>query len=310
VPADSPPADLRTGGVTDHYAWLGLTPDGEHGLRAAPRGGAPGRVFGGAVAAQALLAAGRTVPRDRAVHSAHAYFVRPALTTETTTFRTDTVRDGGSYTTRRVAAEQGSDVVLELLASFSLPEEGFRHQEPALDAPGPEDLPGPGDVAADTDGPVRDWFAHLPARHPFELRFAEPLPRLATARGEPAPLRQRFWFRCRAPLPDAPLLHACALTYASDMLLLSASLGPHQTTVGAPDLLSASLDHTVWFHTPARVDDWLFYDQSSSWAGGGRTLCHGRVFARSGRLVATVAQEGMIRQRNPRTGARSARCGS
>jgi acyl-CoA thioesterase II len=287
----------------DLRALLELTPDAEHGadlLRAAPRGRTPGRVFGGAVAAQALLAAGRTVPADRAVHSLHAYFVRPADATAPTDFRTDRVRDGGSYTTRRVGAEQRGEVVLELLASFSAAEEGFTHQVPALDAPGPDDLPGPEEALAGVEGPVRDWLARLPARHPFELRFAEPLPRLATARGEVAPPRQRFWFRARDPLPDVPLVHACALTYASDMLLLSSALGPHRTMVGAPDLRSASLDHALWFHSPARADDWLFYDQDSSWAAGGRTLCHGRVLDASGRLVLTVAQEGMIRPTTPR----------
>jgi acyl-CoA thioesterase II len=300
VPVEAQPADqpgLRPDGATDLRDLLRLAPAGTGLLRAAPRGSAPGRVFGGAVAAQALLAAGSSVQEGRAVHSLHAYFVRPADTAAPTQFRTTAVRDGGSYTTRRVDAEQRDEVVLELLASFAGAEDGFAHQVPALEAPAPEDLPGPPEAMAGVEGPVREWFERLPARHPFELRFAEPLPRLATARGERTLPRQRFWFRSRDPLPDEPLVHACALTYASDMLLLSSSLGPHGTMVGAPDLRSASLDHAVWFHSPARADEWLFYDQDSSWAAGGRTLCHGRVFDRSGRLVATVAQEGMIRPR-------------
>jgi acyl-CoA thioesterase II len=289
VPGEPPPTDLR--------AVLALAPAGTHAFRGAARSSAPARAFGGAVAAQALLAAGRTVPADRGVHSLHAYFVRQADTALPTALRVAPVRDGGSYTTRRVEAEQRGEVVLELLASFSVAEDGDTHQVPELRAPDPEDLPGPEDAMTEADGPVREWFARLPARHPFELRFAEPLPRLATARGELAPPRQRFWFRTRDRLPQDPLLHAGALTYASDMLLLSSALGPHRTMVGAPDLRSASLDHAVWFHSPARADDWLFYDQDSSWAAGGRTLCNGRVFDRTGRLVLTVAQEGMIRRR-------------
>jgi acyl-CoA thioesterase-2 len=301
MPGEAQPADQHDGAdrPTSMPAVLDLAQAGPQLFRAAPRGATPGRVFGGAVAAQALLAAGRTVPADRAVHSLHAYFVRPADATLPTELRVDPVRDGGSYTTRRVSAEQRGEVVLDLAASFSVAEDGFTHQVPALDAPAPEDLPGPEEAMTGVEGTVRDWFARLPARHPFELRFAEPLPRLATGRGELAPPRQRFWFRCRDPLPDLPLVHACAVTYASDMLLLSSSLGPHGTMVGAPDLRSASLDHAVWFHSPVRADDWLFYDQESSWAAGGRTLCHGRVFDRSGRLVVTVAQEGMIRRRFP-----------
>jgi acyl-CoA thioesterase II len=298
VPGTPPPLPAAAGeqapGLT---ALLELEQAAPQVFRAGPRSSTAGRVFGGAVAAQALLAAGRTVVADRAVHSLHAYFVRPADASLATDYRVQPVRDGGSYTTRRVSAEQRGEVVLELSASFSVAEEGFAHQVPQLDAPDPDGLPGPEEARAGTDGMVREWFGRLPGRHPFELRFAEPLPRIATGRGELAAPRQRFWFRCRDRLPAEPLVHSCAVTYASDMLLLSSSLGPHGTMIGAPDLRSASLDHAVWFHSPVRADEWLFYDQESSWAAGGRTLCSGRIFDRSGRLVLTVAQEGMIRHR-------------
>ncbi|WP_375335653.1 hypothetical protein [Blastococcus sp. TML/C7B] len=147
---------------------------------------------------------------------------------------------------------------------------------------------------------MRSWFGDLFRRHPFELRFDGELPRVAAARGEAAPPHQRFWLRAPGALPDEPLVHAAALAYASDMLLLSTSLAPHARAVGAPDVAAASLDHAVWFHRPTRVDDWHCYEQESSWAAGGRSLMHGRVFDRSGRLVMTVAQEGMVRALGPR----------
>jgi acyl-CoA thioesterase II len=268
-------------------------------FRARPRSRTADRVFGGAVAAQAVLAAGRTVDPARRLHSLHAYFLRPGDASLPTEYGVTAVRDGGSYTTRQVTTEQGGRTTLLLTASFSLPEDGWEHQVPELDAPAPDELPAPEESMADADGPVRQWLLSLPRRHPFEFRLAAELPRAAAGRGESAPPRQRFWLRSRAALPDDPLVHGAAATYASDMLLLSTSLAPHATMIGAPDVASASLDHAVWFHGPFRADEWLFYDQESSWAAGGRGLCHGRLFDRAGRLVATVAQEGMIRRRDP-----------
>jgi acyl-CoA thioesterase-2 len=258
------------------------------------------RVFGGAVAAQALLAAGRTVDPDRSVHSLHAYFLRPGDTALPFDFRVSATRDGGSFTSRQVSAEQGGRAVLTLSASFQLPEGGFEHQVPRLDAAPPEALPDPPRAMAGAEGVVGEWLGRLAGRHPFEFRFDGELPRFAAARGEPAAPRQRFWFRSRESLPDDPRVHTGALAYASDMLLLSTSVAPHAMAIGFPDLVSASLDHAVWFHSPVRADEWLFYDQESSWASGGRTLCSGRIFDRDGRLAVTVVQEGMIRRRAPR----------
>jgi acyl-CoA thioesterase-2 len=143
----------------------------------------------------------------------------------------------------------------------------------------------------------RRWFSGLAERHPFDLRFDGELPRVAAGRGERVEPRQRFWFRSREPLADEQLVHSCAATYASDMLLLSTSVALHGTMFGSPDVAFASLDHAVWFHGPFRADDWLYYDQESSWAGAGRAVCQGRMFDRAGRLVATVMQEGMVRRR-------------
>ncbi|MDK3256889.1 acyl-CoA thioesterase [Blastococcus capsensis] len=296
---DYPPAVVRRPGATPAglAGLLDLTPVEEGVFTAAPRSTVAGHAFGGAVAAQALLAAGRTVPAERAVHSIHGHFLRPGDVTAPTDFRVAPVRDGGSYTLRSVVAEQHGAAVFVLTASFQAPEEGWRHQLPQLDAPAPDELPPLEEAAATTDGPVRQWLDWLAERHAFDFRFVGELPRAAAARGETADPRQRFWLRSREPLPDKPLAHSCGVAYASDMLLLGAALAPHATTIRAPGVAAASLDHAVWFHQPARVDQWLFYDQESSWAGGGRTLCRGRIFDRSGRLVATVAQEGMVRRR-------------
>src|SRR5215213_5461265 len=204
------------------------------------------RVFGGEVAAQSLIAAGRTVPAGRPVHSLHAYFLRPGSAALPVVYDVETIRDGGSYTTRRVTARQQGEATFSLSASFHAPENGFAHQVPQPTMPPPDDLPGTEEALADDQ-----------------------------------------------------LVHSCAATYASDMLLLSVSLGPHDAMFGAADVAFASLDHAVWFHGPFRADDWLYYDQEGSWAGGGRAVCHGRMFDRAGRLVATVMQEGMVRRRRP-----------
>jgi acyl-CoA thioesterase-2 len=276
---------------------LHLAHAGENRYSARGRTDSTERAFGGAVVAQALLAAGGTVPADRRVHSIHAHFLRPSDASAPTHYQVTAVRDGGSYTIRHVTAEQRDSVMLLLTASFQAPEDGWEHQVPQLDAPPPESASTPAEAMAVTDGPLRSWFERLPLRHPFDLRFAAELPRIAAGRGESAAPRQRLWLRCRETLPDEPLVHAGALAYASDMLLLSTALAPHARMIGAPDVVSASLDHAVWFHAPVRADEWLFYDQESSWAASGRALCQGRMYDRSGRLVLTVVQEGMIRRR-------------
>jgi acyl-CoA thioesterase-2 len=282
---------------TDLRDLLALDQAGEDLFRAPGRSSVYARAFGGAVLAQALLAAGRTVPADREVHSLHAYFLRPGDPEQPTDYRVERIRDGASYTTRRVTGRQRGRETLTLTASYQLPRDGFEHQMPALDAPPPEELPSPEDVLPGAEGPVRQWLGRLALRHPFDFRFAAELPRFAAARGEGAPPVQRFWFRSRDRLPDDPLLHSCAAAYATDMLLLSTAVAPHGTMIGAPGLETASLDHAVWFHRPVRVDDWLFFDQESSWAAETRGFCSGRVFDRAGRLVLTVAQEGMVRTR-------------
>jgi acyl-CoA thioesterase-2 len=255
------------------------------------------RIFGGEVAAQALVAAGRTVPADRKVHSLHGYFLRPGDASVPIIYRVEATRDGGAFTTRRVICTQFGEPIFQLAASFQTPEEGLSHQVPKLAVTAPEELP-PGEVTmARADPETQAWFAMVRERFPIELRFTKELPRAATRRGEAGQPQQQFWLRAAAPLPDDPLVHVCAVTYASDMMLLSSSLPPHRLVIGQPGLQFASLDHAIWFHSNFRADDWLFYDQQGTWAGSGRALCRGMFFDRAGVLVASVMQEGLVRVR-------------
>jgi acyl-CoA thioesterase-2 len=254
------------------------------------------RAFGGLVAGQALVAAGRTVPDDRRVHSLHAYFLRPGDTGAPILYTVEPVRDGGSFTTRRVLAVQHGETIFSLSASFQVPEDGPAYQEPVLDVPGP----GESAVAGPVTSAAQAWYDEFLRRFPVEVRFpeADGPAWLTIMRGEQGPPRQRFWVRSRQPLPDDPLVHVCAVTYVSDLFLISSAMPPHGLATGGRSVSAASLDHAVWFHAPFRFDDWLFYDQSSTWAAGARALCRGLLFDRSGRLVASVMQEGMIRVRD------------
>ena len=255
------------------------------------------RVFGGQVAGQALVAAGRTVGPDRRVHSLHSYFLRPGDPSVPLIYEVDAIRDGGSFTTRRVVAIQHGEAVFHLSASFQRPSTGFEHQIPVADSPTPDELPTAAEWIKDADETTQRWFALLKERFPLEVRFMGEPTRAAALRGEAAPPRQRMWIRSSDRLPDDPLVHACAATYASDLFLLASALPPHGYVMGDEGLLAASLDHAVWFHRPFRADDWLLYDQEGTWAGDGRALCRGLLFDPSGALVATVMQEGLLRLR-------------
>jgi acyl-CoA thioesterase II len=246
------------------------------------------RVFGGEVAGQALVAAARTVEPARTVHSLHAYFLRPGDPARPILYQVDPIRDGRSFTTRRVVGIQHGEAIFTLSASFQVHEDGLHHQLPVLDAPDPDELP----EAATTVPGQENWYA----RFPIELRFPDGPPGVSTD----ATPRQLTWMRSPERLPDDPALHACAATYFSDLLLLSTALRPHQRVLGDPRLQMASLDHAVWFHAPFRADNWLGYQQEGTWAGGARALCRGYLFDRHGTLVATVMQEGLIRLRDAR----------
>ncbi|NKY54939.1 acyl-CoA thioesterase [Nocardia flavorosea] len=269
---------------------------GDYRFRGRTHDGPARRSYGGEVAGQAVLAAGRTAPADRPIHSAQTYFLLPGDTTVPTEFVVEPVRDGGSFSTRQVEAIQNDRVTFTMLASFHRPEEGLEHQVATLDTPGPDELP---DIATAFAGfpEALKWTSVFLDALGIEARFPEPPARAQAMRGEVAPARQRVWLRTRAPLPDTQLEQAACLMYLSDLLLLSAATGPHGEELGNRDLQVATVNHSLWFHAPLRADDWFLHDQYGRWAGGGRGLAHGEILDRSGRLCATTMQEGLIRRR-------------
>jgi acyl-CoA thioesterase-2 len=253
------------------------------------------RVFGGQAAAQALVAASRTVDPAYVVHSLHSYFLQPGDTQAPTIYDVENLRDGRSFATRRVLARQHGRPIYALTANFQRPEDGYEHQDPkpatigpdeAIDARAAHRAANP----ADADPTDAEWDV-------VDLRYvgssADLLP------SDPAhPGRQQLWLRVSSRLPDDPFQHVAAFTYLSDMTLMGAALAPHGVGIGGPKTLIASLDHSVWFHRPFRADEWWLYDQVSPSASGGRGLVTARVFTEDGTLVATVAQEALIRRRN------------
>jgi acyl-CoA thioesterase-2 len=247
------------------------------------------RIFGGQVAGQALVAAGRTVEPDRQVHSLHAYFLRPGDPKVPVLYEVDRLRDGRSFATRRVVAIQHGKPIFNMSASFQIMETGYEHQAEMPDAPPPESLPSFRERMA----PFRERFGDLLDRpRPIEIRHIDWMP---FDRTEPLPAKQRVWMRAAGTLPDDPIVHTVVLTYASDMTLLDTALLPHGGSWFQPGLFMASLDHAMWFHRPVRADDWLLYSQDSPSASGGRGVTRGLVFTKDGTLVATVMQEGLIR---------------
>ena len=246
------------------------------------------RVFGGQVAGQALVAAGRTV-EGRPVHSLHAYFLRPGDPSIPIVYDVDRIRDGKSFTTRRVVAIQHGEAIFNLQASFHVDETGFDHQVPMPDAPDPETLPSADELAPPVPG--RLW-----AKQPIDIRYVDgpPWDRAISPAG-----RQLVWIRADGTLPDDPVLHTCVVAYASDYTLLGSSLVPHGRSYFHNDLMMASLDHAMWFHRPFRADEWLLYSQASPAASGGRGLAMGGIFRRDGALAVSVVQEGLIRPVDP-----------
>jgi acyl-CoA thioesterase-2 len=249
------------------------------------------RVFGGQVAGQALVAAARTVDRDgSSVHSLHAYFLRPGDPSVPILYEVDRIRDGRSFTTRRVVAVQHGRAIFNMSASWHVHEEGFDHQIPFPDdIPEADSLPDFQTRLAPWAERLGDWY-HRP--RPIDTRYVDWAP---PDRIEPRPPKQRVWLRADGTLPDDPVLHTCVLTYASDMTLLDTTMLAHGGEAFEDRVQMASLDHAMWFHRPFRVDDWLLYDQDSPSTSGARGLARGLIWTADGRLAVSVMQEGLIR---------------
>jgi acyl-CoA thioesterase-2 len=250
------------------------------------------RVFGGQVAAHALVAAERTVESRYVIHSLHSYFLRPGDTSVPIVYDVEDVREGRSFATRRVIARQHGRPIFAMTLNFQVPEEGLEHQDTMPVVPPPEECVSLAEATPGSGRDSEDWqreWAALEARFIGDSRPGGAFEDAPTA-------TQRLWIRVAGELPDDPLMHTAAFTYASDMTLLAASLVPHGRYIGSEGMQAASLDHTIWFHRPFRADEWWLYDQTSPSASGGRGLALARVFTQDGRLVASVAQEGLIRQ--------------
>lgn len=257
-----------------------------------------GRVFGGQVLGQTLVAAGRTVQASRSVHSMHGYFLRPGDSSEPITFAVERLRDGRSFSARRVHAIQFGRPILSMIASFQDDAPGWDHQDQMPEVPDPQTLPTVGEMLGSIDHPLAQYWSR---EQSIDLRHVEPPIYWRPSADRVA--HQAVWIRTVAPMPDDPLLHRAVLGYASDHTLLEPVLRRHGATWALPDLKAASLDHAMWWHRPVRVDEWLLYVQASPSASGARGLGTGRIFSRDGRLVATVAQEGMLRPPRDRAGA-------
>ncbi|HUK70123.1 MAG TPA: acyl-CoA thioesterase II [Streptosporangiaceae bacterium] len=250
------------------------------------------RVFGGQVAGQALVAAGRTVPADRPVHSLHAYFIRPGDPSVPIVYLVDRVRDGRSFTTRRVSAVQHGKVIFTLSASFHHPEPGPEHAVPMPRVPAPDQLPSLSERLEKAFGSSADAFFR---NRPIDIRFVGPLTHEAQRDPALRAIESVVWLRVDGDLPDDPMLHVCLMTYASDITLLDSVLLAHGLSWLDGRTTGASLDHAMWFHGPFRADRWLLYAQQTPVTAGARGLARGQVFTQDGQLVVSVVQEGLIR---------------
>jgi acyl-CoA thioesterase-2 len=255
-----------------------------------------GAIFGGQVLGQALSAAAQTVPESRPVHSLHGYFVRAGDVRRPILYQVDRLRDGKSFTTRRVVAVQEGEAIFSLEASFHVHEGGFDHHDPMPAVPAPDTLRSDREmamaVAADLPDALR---AMATAERPIEIRPVDPRDPLHPRVTEP---QRRMWYRAVDRLPDDPALHRYLLAYASDFSFLGTAMDPHGVSFLSPGVQVVSIDHVMWFHRPFRLDDWLLYSVDSPSASGGRGLVRGQFFDRSGLLVASSAQEGLIRRRS------------
>jgi acyl-CoA thioesterase II len=278
--------------LTDLLTLLRLERIEENIFRGESRDIGSSRVFGGQVLGQALTAASYTVD-EREVHSLHAYFLRAGDVNAPIVYEVDRARDGKSFSNRRVVAIQHGRPIFNMAASFQVPEQGLEHQAAIPDVPPPESLIDlrelPEELLTGLSAPMRRFLTH---ERPFEMRPVDPVLLLTP---EPTAPRREVWIRTRDRIADEPELHRNLLAYISDYQLLGTSILPHGVRFGDPHMQIASLDHAVWFHRPFRVDDWLLYSMDSPSASGARGLALGRFYARDAALVASTAQEGLIR---------------
>ncbi|TDQ54719.1 acyl-CoA thioesterase II [Actinorugispora endophytica] len=288
--APGEPAEAETGqSLRELLDVLDLEPIEVNIFRGRSPDGGPQRIFGGQVAGQALVAAGRTVPEDRFVHSLHAYFIRPGDPSVPIVYEVDRVRDGRSFTTRRVTAIQHGKAIFTLSASFHHVEPGLSHQMPMPEVPAPEELPTMRDRLFHAFGKVPRFATW----HPIEMRPVGPLSFEVQQDRSLSSTENLVWLKVGGRLPDDPLLQVCLMTYASDMTLLDTVLIAHGRSFSGISM--ASLDHAMWFHRPFRADEWLLYAQETPVSHGARGLARGLVYTRSGELVCSVVQEGLIR---------------
>ncbi|MDD3837296.1 MAG: acyl-CoA thioesterase II [Phenylobacterium sp.] len=257
----------------------------------------PGRIFGGQVIAQSLLAAYETV-ENRVCHSLHCYFIRPGDPTIPILFDVDRARDGGSFTTRRVVAIQRGQQIFNLAASFQDVEDGYEHQFPMPKAPGPDEMDDELTAQKKQLEKMPEAMRKMISRpRPIEMRGRDSFGWTPAENVEPT---SNVWIRAREPIGDDLRMHQVILAYASDMNLLSTAMRPHKVGWQTPGLQSASLDHAMWFHKPSNFNDWHLYAQDSPSASGGRGFVRGSIYDQAGNLVASVAQEGLMRQRKPK----------
>ena len=275
-------------------ALLRLEDLGNDGYRGQSQDPGWGRVYGGQVLGQAVIAAGATVT-GRRLHSLHAYFVRAGDTDLPIEYQVERVRDGGSFSVRRVVASQAGKPIFNLSSSFQIEENGYEHQSAMPDVPGPDGIPSEADRAREhADKLPPDVLKRATSDRPVEMRVVNPDDHFFGTKLE---AKRYQWLRAAGPVPDEPIVHQCLLAYASDWGLLSTSLRPHGLSILSRKIQSASLDHAMWFHRDFRIDDWLLYVTDSPSASGARGFTRGEVFDRQGRLVASTAQEGLIRPR-------------
>ena len=277
---------------------LTVAPDGENTFKGNQQPGGIGRVFGGQVIAQALQAAQASAPKGMEAHSLHAYFLRGGREGVDIDYSVASDFDGRSFANRRVVARQEDTPILNLTASFQRPEQGLEHDDsPMPDVPDPEDLPSDMEMRKkfiEEMDEVSEMQRNLMLRpRPIEMRTSG---KLHWMNADKKPPHAHSWFRTAAPLPDDAALHRAVIAYASDFTLLGTSALPHGLSWARGELKGASLDHALWFHRPARADEWLLYATDSPWSGAGRGFNRGRIFNRAGELVASVAQEGVVRK--------------